>query len=394
MARIEEGAADASGAPRVLVVGTSKASALELHRGLSTHPSIDLLDTVVELDSTDDAVDVGDASVVVVFAERETSTLWRALMGIARPPNPLPVVVVSPDCLRTTAFLTGAEDWIELQDDGRADIRRTVTAVHNAVIRRLVAGGLPAHGHLHGLVTGIAHEVNNPLTVIIADLEDACERLGDICAELDDSVLEDELDDLHEMLREDQRAAQRIGALTHGLQNLARLADTVPSSLHTGPAIRRVLARLEDKNPTHPAPVVVGGTEWRVHASVHGFEEAVFHVVENAQFASVGVANAGPVVVEVESTDDHIIICVRDGGEGIRSDLEGRVLSPFVTGRPPGEGLGLGLTLAALAVRRAGGDVSIHARPEGGTEVRLVFLPARTPTELMLDDETDDLAAR
>ena len=84
---------------------------------------------------------------------------------------------------------------------------------------------------------------------------------------------------------------------------------------------------------------------------------------------------------------------VRDRGAGVRPDLVGHELSPFVTGREPGMGLGLGLTVAALAVRRAGGDLTVRAREGGGTEVQVVFLPARQrQVQLVEDDEV--LAAR
>jgi C4-dicarboxylate-specific signal transduction histidine kinase len=68
---------------------------------------------------------------------------------------------------------------------------------------------------------------------------------------------------------------------------------------------------------------------------------------------------------------------VTDRGPGVRSDISGRELLPFVTGRPPGEGLGLGLTVAALAIQRAGGELTVQPREGGGTEVFLHFLPAK-----------------
>jgi len=381
--------------PRVLLVGPSDGSSKVIAALLSASPSIELVGTVQPLDREWTAADLADCSVAVVVAQREDSFLWRTVMGIARPPCALPVIVVGPEELRTTAFLTGAEDWMPLKLYDAGQRAQLIRSIHNAVIRRRVAGGLPTHGHLHGLVTGIAHEVNNPLTVIHADLEDACERLHDLCSGQTDPDLTHELNDLLEMLAEDQSAAQRIGALTRGLQNLARLADTVPSALHTGPAVRRVLRRLREANPTAPDPEVTGGTEWRVHGSIHGFEEALFNVLQNATYAQARTDPKQPIEVAFIASHEQLLVRIRDTGPGVRSDIQGNELAPFVTGREPGEGLGLGLTVAALAVRRAGGDVSILPRAQGGTEARLHLLHARRRTIQMFDEEEEeDVAAR
>jgi signal transduction histidine kinase len=381
--------------PRVLVVGPRDRSAADLHEALCTDPTIEVAGPVIGLGRRREPVVQADLSAVVVVARHENATLWRTLMGFARPPRPIPVVVVAPEALRTTAFLTGAEDWLLLDDDRPVDAGNVVRAIHNAVIRRRVSGGLPSHGHLHGLVSGVAHEVNNPLTVIHANLEEACENLQDLIFEQKDAALKEELDALHEMLLEDQEAAQRIGTLSRGLQTLARLADTVPSALHTGPVMRRVLRRFQQACPDAPAPRIYGRTDWRVHASVHGFEEALFHVLENAQNAQDIAGCAEAVEIEFIESFDNVRVHIRDRGPGIRSDLQGRALSPFVTSHLPGEGLGLGLTLTALALRRAGGDVSLDARPGGGTDAQLTFLPARAQAPLLYDeDDTEDLAAR
>lgn len=380
-------------APRVLVAGPAGGSARRVAEAVEAHPGLELVQWVEPLDEALGLAETSDCSAVVVVATAEDSVLWRTVMGLARPPRQLPVIVVGPDSLRTAAFLTGAEDWIPHDGGGGVDGTLLERVLHNAVIRRRVAGGLPTHGHLHGLVTGLAHEVNNPLTVIHADLEDACERLDELRETLDDTELDDELADISEMLVEDQKAAQRIGALARALQNLARLADTVPSALHTGPAIRRVLARIRSISPAAPTPRFAGGTEWLVHASVHGFEEAFFGVLLNAIQAQEAAEVDAAVEVTVVATDELVEFTVRDRGTGVRADLEGRVLSPFVTGRPPGEGLGLGLTLAALAVRRAGGDVQVAPRVGGGTEVCLGFLHARARVPMIMDDD-EELAAR
>jgi len=381
---------------RVLVVGPESPSLQEIAGLVEGLDDMELLGVVSGMSNAVDVAEDDPPSVVVVVTDGEGRRLWRTVMGLARPPLHLPVLLVGPESVRTTGFLIGAEDWLPIEAVTPEQLQRTVG---NAVIRRRIAGGLPTQGHLHGLVTGMAHEVNNPLTVIIADLEDVCERLEEQQEESDDPVLLEELADISEMLADDLVAAHRIKTLARALQDLARLADTVPSALHTGPALRRVFARVDARYPEGPSPRVSGDVETAVHAAVHGFEEALYQVVVNAMQAHAEAGVDLPVRVEVDASDGLVEFTVRDHGAGIPRDIVDKVLSPFKSGRPPGEGLGLGLTLAALALRRAGGDVAVRQPPSGGTEVILAFLPARAAlsplVEMDLDDEDDDtLAAR
>ncbi|HCH64016.1 MAG: hypothetical protein CL927_18835 [Deltaproteobacteria bacterium] len=381
--------------PSVLVLGQRDGHALEVHAALDQDSRIEVIGSVRAFDHATAAVQEANPAAVVVVAEHDSAVLWRTLMAIARPPAPVPVVLVAPAALQHTAFLTGAEDWLDIHDGLAANTRHLVRAIHNAVIRRRVASGLPTHGHLHGLVSGVAHEVNNPLTVIHANLEEACENLTDLIESIEDPATKDELEGIHEILVEDQEAAHRIGALSRGLQNLARLANTVPAALHTGPAIRRVMNRFQRAYPTAPPPEVNGRTDWRVHASVFGFEEAMFHILENALNANRAAGTTAAVEVEITTRTGQVELYIRDRGPGVRADLVDRVLSPFVTSSLPGGGLGLGLTLTALALRRSGGDVDLRPRTGGGTEVCLSFLPARAEVPLLFEaDDPEDIAAR
>ena len=380
----------------VLVVGPESAALREIAGLVDGLQEMDLLGVVSCLSDAVDAAERDPPSAVLVVTEGEGGRLWRAVMELARPPLHLPVVLVGPQSVRTTGFLIGAEDWLPIESVNADLICRTV---ENAVIRRRIAGGLPTQGHLHGLVTGMAHEVNNPLTVIIADLEEVCERLEEQRSACEQPDALEELDELCEMLSDDLVAAHRIKTLARSLQELARLADTVPAALHTGPALRRVMNRVQLRFPQRPAPVVVGQVEMLVHAAVLGFEEALYQVTINAMQAHIDAAVRRPVCVEVASPVDGVVeFRVRDSGDGIPADLINKVLSPFKSGRPPGQGLGLGLTLATLALRRAGGELTVRQPDGGGTEVVLAFLSAReTLSPLLgieLDDELDGIAAR
>ena len=363
-----------SAVPAVLLLGEESRSFSAVAAALHDAPAIrvEVPDRGAPIEAA-----AADCSAAVVCADGEDGSLWKRVMGLARPPCGLPVLVVGPETLRTTSFLIGAEDWIPADVAERPDGRALVRAILNAVIRRRVAGGLPPGGHLVGLVTGIAHEVNNPLTVINADLEHACEQLCDLSEQLDDSELKEALVELGEILEDDILASRRITAVTRALQNLSRLADTVPAALHTGPAVRRVLGRLAAANPSDPVPTVHGDTEWRIHASVHGFEEALFNILQNSLYANRVSESSEGVEVWIDGHADHVDFRVTDRGPGVRADISGRELRPFVTSRPPGEGLGLGLTVAALAIQRAGGTLTVQPREGGGTEVYLHFLPAK-----------------
>lgn len=383
-------------AHRVLVAATTAQLAERTRAVLEGGAQIDVVATVGSLQNIASEAAAAAADVVVLHSDSDDPRLWRTLMSLARPPASLPVIVVGPDELQTTSFLTGAEDWLPSEGIGSGQLIRTI---QNTAIRRRVAGGLPTHGHLQGLVTGMAHEVNNPLTVINADLEEAAERLTEISAELDDDELADEIDDLASLIAEDTEAARRIGTLTRGLQNLARLADTVPAAVHTGPALRRVRDRLHRRCPEAPAPTIRGEAERPVHASVHGFEETLYQVILNGVQAQEVAGVTTPVEVDVADHGDHIKFIVRDRGEGLSADIHNKgPLTPFVSGRAAGEGIGLGLTLAALALRRAGGDVWVRSREGGGTEVELAFLPARARLTMLIEDDDslfdEEMAAR
>jgi C4-dicarboxylate-specific signal transduction histidine kinase len=75
--------------------------------------------------------------------------------------------------------------------------------------------------------------------------------------------------------------------------------------------------------------------------------------------------------------DGHgrVVAEVRDTGAGIPEDIRSRVIEPFFTTKPPGEGLGLGLAISRDIIRDFGGNLSARNRLEGGAEF-IINLPA------------------
>jgi two-component system C4-dicarboxylate transport sensor histidine kinase DctB len=84
--------------------------------------------------------------------------------------------------------------------------------------------------------------------------------------------------------------------------------------------------------------------------------------------------------IEARARDERAILTLTDTGPGIRADILARLFEPFVTSKPAGAGLGLGLVISAQLVRAAGGTLRASNRDEGGA-CFVVDLPSPIPQE-------------
>jgi two-component system C4-dicarboxylate transport sensor histidine kinase DctB len=82
--------------------------------------------------------------------------------------------------------------------------------------------------------------------------------------------------------------------------------------------------------------------------------------------------------VEARARDERAILTVTDTGPGIRADILARLFEPFVTSKPAGTGLGLGLVISAQLVRAMDGTLRAANLPDGGA-CFVVDLPAAIP---------------
>jgi two-component system NtrC family sensor kinase len=117
------------------------------------------------------------------------------------------------------------------------------------------------------------------------------------------------------------------------------------------------------------------------------FELALLNLAENAADAMPAGGGGGVVRIEAEDAPrlrdpeaglegDYVAVRVIDTGAGIPADLLGRVVEPFFTTKPPGQGTGLGLSHAYGFAKQSGGALAIASEVGRGTTVTL-YLPAR-----------------
>src|SRR5574341_1179600 len=217
------------------------------------------------------------------------------------------------------------------------------------------------------LVSGVAHELNNPLTSI---------------AGLSEFLLEQK-----ELSKKDrghlqviQEQAERAGRIVRNLLTFARkgAAERVPVDLND--VIRRTLSLMAYDLKLKDITVEreLSGVLPEVLGDRHGLQQVVLNLVSNAAQAVAENPRERTRDVTVSTWfDGQVHFRVADNGPGIPDDLLPSVFTPFFTTKEPGKGTGLGLSITYSIVESHGGQITIELRgPRGGAAFRVDLPPA------------------
>jgi len=228
--------------------------------------------------------------------------------------------------------------------------------------RLLVADRLASQGIL---AASIVHEINNPLTYVMANLQRIQRRRG-------------VSDEIVEMAGDALEGAERIRNVVRDLSSLSRTLPQDESAPRSD--VRLVLessARMAKSELQHRAKLVMEhGDVPPVRCEATRLGQVFLNILINAaQAIPVGSAEFNEVRVSSRTGDDGwAVIEIRDTGEGLSKDLAERIFEPFVTLKSDGSGLGLYISSSIL--RAAGGRLSAEANPERGSCFRIELPPA------------------
>ena len=224
------------------------------------------------------------------------------------------------------------------------------------------------------LVSGVAHEISNPLNFVTNFSQGATELHGELTAMLDtyrDGMKSEDVALLDDITNEMSDSLGRV--ITNGGRALAIVERMQGLSVDTRPPRQADLnAELQDAAVSacegyDVAPVFdLDDNLGSMPIVVEEFKEAVGNLVTNACYAmnlkkaELGDDYEPALSVSSRLVDDVVEIKVRDNGPGIADDLRDRIFNPFFTTQEGVMGAGLGLTIAADAARRAGGDLTVN----------------------------------
>jgi signal transduction histidine kinase len=252
---------------------------------------------------------------------------------------------------------------------GAVVILRDLREVAGLRSRLLTSSRLAVVGQL---ASGIAHELNNPLAFVRANLRHLareCARLASK-AELEPEARERLAADLEEVLSESME----------GVERALRIVDDVSAFSHQGgDALRKV--DLDEEIEQALAVAVLGlppgvqverryGNPPEIQGSPQRLKQLFLNLAVNALRA---VGESGRVCIETRREGERAVVTLTDDGCGIAEEDLGRVFDPFFTTRSAGDGTGLGLALCHEIVRSHGGAIEIGSEPGRGTRVQVSF---------------------
>jgi PAS domain S-box-containing protein len=227
------------------------------------------------------------------------------------------------------------------------------------------------------LAAGIAHEINNPLAAVLANVHLAMRDVADLSESLGSSpqlrALVDELGDV-------DLAAQRIRDIVRDLKLFSR-ADSErrgPIDLHK---VLDSTLRMAGNELRHRADVV---KTYGVVPLVDGDESRLGQVFLNlfinaAQAIPEGRASENRIEIATATAGDgRVVVRVSDTGAGMPPEVVRRLFTPFFTTKPIGVGTGLGLSICHRIVSSLGGEITVGSTPGVGTTFSVLLLPAAT----------------
>jgi PAS domain S-box-containing protein len=230
---------------------------------------------------------------------------------------------------------------------------------------------------MNSLAAGVAHEINNPLTYVLGNLQIMTQLMDDLVARA--ALPPVPAAELRRCLDETLTGTERVRGIVGDLRRLARPSGPELVAVDLRTALESAL-RLAGNELRHRARVA---RRWGEAPQVLGSELRLVQVFVNlllnaAQAIDEGRAGANEVGVSLgRDARGWAVVEIADTGAGMTEEIQARIFEPFFTTRP-GCGIGLGLSISRSIVTELGGEIEVSSTPGKGSSFR-VLLPPSSP---------------
>ncbi len=289
-------------------------------------------------------------------------------------------------------IITANEELAERQEEitvQRDQLSNTLSELKDTQRQLIQSEKMASLGEL---TAGIAHEIQNPLNFVNNFSEVSVELLEDLIEEAKAGRTEDVLEiagDLTQNLQKINHHGRRADGIVKGMLEHSRTStgQKEPTDLNklADEYLRLAYHGLRAKDKSFNAELITAFDESLLPANViqQDIGRVLLNLFNNAFYAVHQKQKTAPPdykpTVEVSSLkkDGQLQLIVKDNGNGIPESIKDKIMQPFFTTKPTGEGTGLGLSLSYdIVVKSHGGNIAVNSKEGEFTEF-IISLPLK-----------------
>lgn len=198
------------------------------------------------------------------------------------------------------------------------------------------------------LAAGVAHEINNPLAVILGFTDLLLERFQPGTQEYED-------------LNMIEANANQAKKTVENMLGFARITEGLEEFVDVDQALNTVIKIVRNTLMTRKVEVTLNipTNLPKVRCDSREFQQVIFNLINNSLAAME--PGGGRLIISVRRQEDSVQITVEDTGKGIPEKIKPRIFDPFFTTKKVGEGTGLGLSLCYGIIKKYGGKIEFSS---------------------------------
>jgi len=231
------------------------------------------------------------------------------------------------------------------------------------------------------LVAGVAHELNNPIGFVHANLallEDYVGRL--VKPELDSAARARAREAIAKLLSRSREGTERVTQIVRDLRTFSHTDQAELQQVSLNDEIDRTLSLVEPRLRGCLEIERDYGALPPVRCYASQINQVFMNLVMNACDAAAGsdCGGCGHMQIRTRATPEGVLLSFSDDGPGMPPEVLAQIFDPFFTTKPVGQGTGLGLSLSHGIILRHGGEMTVESQPGGGATFR-IRLPLAPP---------------
>jgi signal transduction histidine kinase len=238
------------------------------------------------------------------------------------------------------------------------------------------------------LTAGIAHEINNPINFVSANIQPLKDDLKDILeiVRVYEKVIKEHLPEkeanevqqirenikidttlkeVNDLLKGMEEGAKRTSEIVKGLRNFSRLDQNVFLSANINESLDSCLVLLHNSYKNRIKIERQFGTIPEVDCLPGQINQVFMNILSNAIQA---IPDEGTIFVKTWHVDGMVKISIRDTGTGMTEDVQKKIFDPFFTTKGVGKGTGLGMSISFGIIQKHNGKIELFSKPGAGTE--------------------------